>query len=135
MSDEKQAILLISSDNKNFKVLRKHALISNFVCETLDNSNVSGAAGVTGVVTVPEVTGDILGLVVRYMQHHAGNDPPVLPRPLSSKDMTKVCKQKRDAKFIIDVSKSREKLYALILAAHVMQVLLLFLFLLFSHGP
>lgn len=43
-------------------------------------------------VPIPGAKGDILDLVVQYMTHHAGVEPPLIEKPLRSKLMKDVCK-------------------------------------------
>ncbi len=73
-------------------------------------------------VPIPGASGEILGLVVSYMLHHAGVEPPIIEKPLRSKIMADVCKDKWDAQFIVGISQSRQQLYDLILASNYMDV-------------
>lgn len=56
------------------------------------------------------------------MKHHAGVEPPVIEKPLRSKLMREVCKDKWDATFIDELAVKRQVLYDLILAANYMEV-------------
>jgi len=56
------------------------------------------------------------------MTHHAGVEPPIIEKPLRSKLMKDVCKDKWDAEFIDNIGNNRQQLYDLILAANYMDV-------------
>ncbi len=73
-------------------------------------------------ILVPEAKSEILQLVTNYMVHHDGVEPPVIERPLRSKKMMDVCKDKWDATFIDHIGKNRQQLYDLILVAHYMSI-------------
>merc|ERR1712115_646851 len=61
-------------------------------------------------------------LVVEYMDHHKGVEPPIIEKPLRSKVMREVCKDGWDADFIDGIGEDRQKLYDLILAANYMDI-------------
>lgn len=73
-------------------------------------------------VAIPGVNGDILDLIVTYMKHHKGTEPPIIDKPLRSKVMKEVCKDPFDATFIDEIGENRQQLYDLILAANYMDV-------------
>ncbi len=73
-------------------------------------------------VPIPGTKGAILTLVVEYMLHHQGIEPPIVEKPLRSKKMSDVCKDKWDAAFIDTIGEDRQKLYDLILAANYMDI-------------
>ena len=56
------------------------------------------------------------------MNHHKGTEPPIIPKPLRSKEMKQVCSDQWDAEFIDTIGKDRQTLYDLILAANYMDV-------------
>jgi len=56
------------------------------------------------------------------MNHHAGVEPPIVEKPLRSKIMKDVCKDKFDADFIDRIGENRQALYDLILAANYMDI-------------
>jgi len=111
-----EPLKLSSKDKREFSVDRKHAFISNLVKTSMENDD--GAAE----VPIPGVTGQILELVVRYMAHHKGTDPPLVEKPLRSKVMKDVCSDKWDAEFIDTIGDNRQQLYDLILAANYMDI-------------
>jgi len=90
--------------------------ISKLVSQALEND-----ANATEV-PIPGAKGAILDLVVQYMTHHAGVEPPIIEKPLRSKLMKDVCKDKWDAEFIDNIGNNRQQLYDLILAANYMDV-------------
>ena len=67
-------------------------------------------------VPIPGAKGDILTLVVQYMEHHRGVEPPIIEKPLRSKLMKDVCKDKFDSDYIDTIGENRQQLYDLILA-------------------
>ncbi len=66
-------------------------------------------------VPLPSTKAEILESVVLYMQHHGGEEPPIIEKPLRSKVMKEVCKDKWDADFIDKIGEKRQQLYDLIL--------------------
>ena len=109
-------IVLKSSDEKTFTLEKKSAFISRLVSQALEND-----ANATEV-PIPGAKGAVLELVVQYMTHHAGTEPPIIEKPLRSKLMKDVCKDKWDAEFIDAIGNNRQQLYDLILAANYMDV-------------
>jgi len=107
---------LTSKDKKEFPVERKHAFISTLVKTSLENDDTSQE------VPIPGVAGPILALVVEYMGHHKGAEPPLVEKPLRSKLMKDVVSDKWDAEFIDKIGENRQQLYDLILAANYMDV-------------
>jgi len=107
---------LTSKDKKDFPVERKHAFISTLVKTSLETDDTSQE------VPIPGVAGPILGLVVEYMGHHKGQEPPLVEKPLRSKLMKDVVSDKWDAEFIDKIGENRQQLYDLILAANYMDV-------------
>ena len=53
--------------------------------------------------------------VVEFMSHHKGVEPPILEKPLRSKNMKELCKDPWDADFIDRIGEERQTLYDLIL--------------------
>ena len=138
-------IVLKSSDEKDIRIERKSALISKLVAQALENGCffssfpiwsfcflfgnpqkekfvLSLADTEATEVPIPGVKADILSIVVEYMQHHAGNEPVCIEKPLRSKFMKDVCKDKFDSTFIDTIGDDRQKLYDLILAFNYMDV-------------
>jgi len=56
------------------------------------------------------------------MAHHKGVEPPIIEKPLRSKNMKDVCKDKFDAEFIDNIGNDRQLLYDLILGANYMDI-------------
>lgn len=66
-------------------------------------------------IPIPGVKASIMMLVINYMNHHAGVEPPIIEKPLRSKIMKEVCKDKWDADYIDTIADDRQTLYDLIL--------------------
>lgn len=109
-------IVLISKDVHNFEVKRKSACISKLVNASLDSEE-----GATEL-PIPSVSSEILGLIVEYMNHHEGTEPPIIEKPLRYKNMVDVCRDNWDAVFIDRIGEDRQQLYDLILAANYMDI-------------
>jgi len=109
-------IKLVSKDKKEFVIEKKYANISNLVKITLDQD--PGAAE----VPIPGVESAILDKVIEYMKHHKGQEPPIIPKPLRSKEMKQVCSDPWDATYIDKIGETRQELYDLILAANYMDI-------------
>jgi len=118
--DEEEAtgsVKLISKDKKEFTVEKKFAQISTLVKTTLEQDKSATE------VPIPGVTSAILAKVIDYMEHHKGTEPPIIPKPLRSKEMKMVCSDPWDATYIDKVDDvSRQDLYDLILAANYMDI-------------
>ena len=56
------------------------------------------------------------------MNHHKGTEPPIIPKPLRSKEMKQVCIDAWDATYIDKIGDTRQDLYDVILAANYMDV-------------
>lgn len=111
-------VILVSKDNKKIKVDVNCARISQLVKTSLDNDSKATE------IPIPSVNSDTLELIVKFMHHHNGTEPPIVEKPLRSKVMADVCSDKWDSQFIdaFDDSKDRQQLYNLILAANYMDV-------------
>jgi len=109
-------ITLISNNGEKFTLLEEHAKISHLVKEAVEQDSDAKE------VPLPSVSSAILDEVVKFMQHHKGEEPPIIPKPLRSKEMKEVCKDPWDATFIDSVGENRQKLYDLILAANYMDI-------------
>lgn len=116
LDDEGGDLKLTSMDGKEFLLEKKSAYISKLV-----KTSVETDASATEV-PIPSAKADILELVVEYMNHHKGEEPPVIEKPLRSKVMKDVCKDKWDADFIDKIGDNRQQLYDLILAANYMDI-------------
>ena len=109
-------IVFISKDGEKIEVGRKPALISVLVKTMLDNDEDADN------LPIPNVGNEILKLVVMYMNHHEGVEPPIIATPLRYNDMKEVCNDKWDATFINTVGEDLRQLYELISAANYMDI-------------
>jgi S-phase kinase-associated protein 1 len=109
-------INLISKDDVKFTVEKKNAVMSGLIKTSLESD-----------LTVSElhlscVEGDILKYIVDFMNHHAGEDIPLVSRPLSSKYMKDVVVDQWDAVFIDQLGENLKKLYDVILCANYLDI-------------
>ncbi len=111
-----EQIVLKSGDEKTFVIEKKDAFLAKLVSNAFENDTSAVECD------IPSVKGSILELVVQYLNHHHGVEAIIPEKPLRSKLMIEVCKDKFDAMFIDDISKSRQNLYDLILAANYMDI-------------
>ena len=109
-------IELTSKGGEKIKISKKFATISQLVKTTLEQDKDALTVPIPGVAT------DILKKVVEFMEYHKGTEPPIIPKPLRSKEMKSVCSDPWDATFIDKVGESRQQLYDLILAANYMDI-------------
>jgi len=109
-------IKVTSADHKTFEVEKKHAFVSILIKQTLDQDPTAAE------LPIPGVRGEILEKVIEYMNHHKGTEPPIIPKPLRSKEMKQVCSDPWDATYIDKIGETRQDLYDLILAANYMDV-------------
>ena len=109
-------IQLKSKDNKCYQVDIKCASISRLVHSSLENDAEAQE------VPILSVEGLVLEKVVTYMNHHKGTEPPIVEKPLRSKDMKIVCADSWDAEFIDNIGENRQLLYDIILAANYMDI-------------
>jgi len=107
---------LVSKDKKEFTVEKKFSQISTLVKTTLEQDKDATE------VPIPGVTSAILEKVLSYMNQHKGTEPPIIPKPLRSKEMKQVCSDPWDADFIDKIGDTRQDLYDLILAANYMDI-------------
>merc|ERR1712113_1332647 len=66
------------------------------------------------------VTGEILELIVRYLEHHKGSAPAEIAKPIRSVKMEKIVEDEWDAKFINGLPK--KIIFQIILGANYMDV-------------
>jgi len=119
LDDDKQSLKplkILSKDNKEFTLERKHALISTLIKTSLENDDKAED------VPIPGVTAAVLELVVDYMKEHKGVEPPIIEKPLRSKVMKDICPHKWDADYIDKIGETRQQLYDLILAANYLDI-------------
>jgi len=114
---ESGPLKLIAKDGKtSFEVDKKHAFVSNLVKTSLEND------GNATQLDIPGVSGPTLEKVVEYVNHHKGQEPPIIEKPLRSKVLKDVCQDKWDAEYIDKIGENRQNLYDLILAANYMDI-------------
>lgn len=109
-------IKLTSKDKKEFTVETKFAVIATLVKTTLQQDKTATE------VRIPGVLSSSLALVIEYMNHHKGTEPPIIPKPLRSKEMKQVCSDPWDAQYIDKIGDVRQDLYDLILAANYLDI-------------
>ena len=114
--DSKGDIELTSAFGDKKKLPKKHAMISNLVKRALEQDHDATE------VPLLSVKSEILDEVVKFMEHHKGEEPPIIPKPLRSTEMKKLCHDPWDATFIDSIGENRQKLYDLILAANYMDI-------------
>lgn len=107
---------LVSKDKKEFTVDRNCAMISALVKTSLDTDTSATE------VPVPGVDSKCMAEIVAYMKHHNGVDPDIIEKPLRSKVLKDICKDKWDADFIDRIGEDRQHLYDMILAANYMDI-------------
>jgi S-phase kinase-associated protein 1 len=74
-------------------------------------------------IPIPAVEANIMEYIIKYANHHKGVEQPCVEKPLRSKNMVDVCKDKWDADFIDEVKEANlQDLYDLILAANYMDI-------------
>ena len=116
MGGDDVIVTLESKDKKTFEVSKANAKISKVVDVALDTN------ADTTKVPLPGVPSASLELVIEYMNHHKGTEPELIKKPLASKVMAEVVKDKWDATFIEKIGEDRQALYDLILAANYMDI-------------
>lgn len=109
--EEPNMVHLVSKQGNKFSIDLKYAMASNLVKQALDADKVSKD------VDCPQVTTEILGEVVKYLNHHKGVEMTLIERPLRSKVMKDVLKDTWDAEFIDRIGEDRQTLYDLVLVS------------------
>jgi len=113
--EEDGVIILKSKDGKDYTLKRKNALVSVVVKTAIETDSA--------VTELPvDVAGDVLPLIVEYMNHHNGVEAPIVEKPLRSKIMKDVVKDAWDAEFVDRIGEDRQLLYDLTLAANYMDI-------------
>lgn len=107
-------VVLITQDGKCFTIPKRVASMSKVFDDALRNDDKATE------LPVPNVSGDIMDLIIQFMTHHDGVHPPIIEKPLRSKFIKEVVKDPWDATFIDQIGDVRQKLYDLILAANFM---------------
>lgn len=113
---DSRPITLVSNDNKKFTTKRGFAFISTLIKTSLEGNDK------VDELKLPSISGDILEFVVRYFEEHKGVEPPIVEKPLRSKNMKDVCAHKPDADYVDKIGENREQLYDLILGANYLDI-------------
>jgi len=130
-ADVSGTVVLTSADEKSFTIERKHALMSKLIFNALENGlhlflrclqNYVCVDAEAKQVPLPGVKSEVLQLVLNYLNHHQGVEPAIIEKPLRSKNMKDVCKDKFDAEFIDAIGDNRQQLYDLILASNFLDI-------------
>ena len=95
---EEELIYLCSNDNNTFEIKKKCARISNLI-DTIIVGDGEAGLNSENPISIKQVNGSNLELIVKYMEYHGGKDEDIPPQPVRSTDMVKVCKDTWDAEF------------------------------------
>ncbi|ETO13755.1 Suppressor of kinetochore protein 1 [Reticulomyxa filosa] len=81
-------------DGKSFSIKKKYCKLSNFVMTILKGDPTAKE------IEVRQVGSDTLENIVKYLNEHKGEEPPPLPCPVRSTEMSQIVSVKWDAEFI-----------------------------------
>merc|ERR1711964_694821 len=116
-------IKLKSGDGKHtVEMKRKFAEMSCLVSHIREGDKTARE------IEIPNVTGDILEHVGKYLLHHQGKTPAPIAKPIKSADISKIVQDPWDAEFINGLKKTTEKwgvnevIFKIILAANYMDI-------------
>lgn len=87
-------ITLVSRSNTRYVINKHYASISNIIKEAIE---LDPTATEIELMAIDDTT---MQQIVQYMEHHAGKEPPTIPKPIKSTNMTDLCSDKWDALFI-----------------------------------
>merc|ERR1719158_2239041 len=108
-------LTLISCDEENpakFTISKKAAIMCNLVKNIIEGDQTAKE------IEIKKVSGSILNLIVEYLNHHNGQDPAEIAKPIRSVKMEKIVEDPWDAEFINKLPK--RALFQLILGANYM---------------
>jgi hypothetical protein len=110
---ERKIQLFQKNDEKTFFLTLRACKLSKLLQTTIDTDK-----------TVNEIILNVRNMeyIVNYLFHHNGKEPDKIPMPLTSTDMTQVCKDKWDAEFIDRVGNNEQALENLIKDANYMGI-------------
>jgi S-phase kinase-associated protein 1 len=112
--DDGDDILILISNDENplkFEITKRASRLSNLIKSILE-----GDAQAKNI-EIKQVNGNILKLIVEYLNHHNGKQPAEIAKPVKSLDMSQIVEDQWDSNFInIDI----KMLYAIILGANYM---------------
>ena len=100
---EDEYITIISSDNDEFKILKKHITLSKFltnaICDDTDNE-----------IILSYINSEYLDLIVKYLEYHNGIEPPKIVKSLDNKILNKTNICDFDNTFINNIGSDKYKL-------------------------
>lgn len=119
LMDDSQIITIRSGTNgagesMSFQITRKCLSLSRSISDIL---KVQDAAF---TIEADDVDAKTLGYLVDYLQHHDGNEPDEIPKPVGHKQMKDLVSDPWDAKFIDGLGKM--SIFKVILASHKMKI-------------
>jgi hypothetical protein len=101
-------------DGKSFTIKKKYCKLSNFVMTILKGDPTAKE------IEVRQVGSDTLENIVKYLNEHKGEEPPPLPCPVRSTEMSQIVSVKWDAEFIDAFDK--KAIFEIILGANYMDI-------------
>jgi S-phase kinase-associated protein 1 len=114
LQSQKEMLILLSSDQKEYKVSRKAAKISSLIEEAMLNDNDDDIP----IIPLLEVDSTMLEKIIQFLEHHE-NDPFLEPeKPLKSNILKEVVTE-WDANFI---TVDNETFYAIVKAADYLNI-------------
>jgi len=115
--DDDQSLTLVSmeeSSPQKFTINKKAAEMCKLVRSILEGDQSATE------IPIKKVKGEILDLIVQYLNHHNGKVPAEIAKPIRSVKMEKIVEDKWDADFINNMSK--KVIFQVILGANYMDV-------------
>ena len=113
--DEKLVLVSMEEDApKSFEITAKAASMCKLVKSIVEGDKDAKE------IPIKKVTGEVLELIVEYLQHHDGKVPAEIAKPIRSVKMEKIVEDKWDAEFINKLSK--KMIFQVILGANYMDV-------------
>ncbi len=115
-TSEDTIVILVSSDNINFKINRRYVVLSKLLSVLTNNDKESRQFEIS-------VQSKTLEKIVEYLNYHKGEQPRLITRPLINSDLSKVvCEW--DNKFIESISSDSDKnfIFELIVGANYMDI-------------
>src|SRR5579872_502167 len=109
LEEDVQLELIPGDSEEPLKVSRKAALISKLIFRTLEPDGEKPREKQETTIPIPGVKKASLEYVIEYMEHHKGEESPLVEKPLRHKEMAKVCKDPWDAEFAIRVWEHRQR--------------------------
>jgi len=101
-------------DGKSFSIKKKYCKLSNFIVIILKGDPTATE------IEVRQVGSETLEQIVKYLNEHKGEEPPPLPCPVRSTEMSQIVSVKWDAEFIDAFEK--KAIFEIILGANYMDI-------------